>query len=149
MGWFVGRIILDKYLDGKINIIADVGPPCDPSKPIKCVQINLFNEQRERVFPYTAFQSVDLFDLAVFVPKYTGWQRIAAWPYTDTNCMEGESGFLDYLLHLVPTTQKTVRTGSPPFIAKYVGTKTSSAWEADTKAVANVTCNLMEMFLKL
>lgn len=97
--------------------------------------------------PYTAFSSADDFDLTVVKPRKTGWHDISAWTYTDTNCTEGESGYLKYSLHLVPTTQKTVRTGSPPFIAEYVGTKTSSAYEADTMAAANATCNFMQSFL--
>lgn len=146
-GFALGRVILDKYPDGKINIIANVGPPCDPSKPIKCVRVNLYDEQKERFPPYTAFPSVDDFDLAVVTPSQLGWHNISASTFTDTDCTEGESGSLEYSLHLVPTTQKTIRTGSPPFIAEYVGTRTSSSYDDDTKAVANVTCEVMRRYL--
>jgi hypothetical protein len=140
------RILLDSYVDGKINLIADVGESCDVSQPIQCVKIQLGDsiQRKENFAPYCLYGNNPNKTISTRRPQVTGWQKLQAWTYTDRNCTKGESGYRALSLHLVPNTIKTVK--AVPLTAEYVNTNGTLFSEKDLSEVIDATCDYMDEF---
>jgi hypothetical protein len=139
-----GRILLDKYPNGTINIITNVYTgSCSPKPTIGCVNtvFGNFRQSFERVAPFTLYGD-DPATGQIFTakPNASGFQLLIAKAYTKSDCTGIPIAETIADIQLVPKTVATIR--SKRFIAMYNGTAApiiGVPWK-DTAAVFKVTC---------
>jgi len=91
--------------DGKINVIANVGDSCT-AEPIQCVKLSFAGDTRkEWVAPYALYGDTTGSHFYEGSPKMSGKQLLEAWTYTDTECMEGENGYMSMEVDVIPADE--------------------------------------------
>jgi hypothetical protein len=139
-----GRILLDTYPNGMINIITNVDTSeCPNATTVRCVNTTLGNFRRsiQRAAPYTLYGDNPVTgQISTRKPSSTGYQILSAKAYSQPNCTGIPIAETINDIHLVPISVAAIR--STRFIAIYNGTTspTSGVPKKDTNAIVNVTC---------